>query len=65
MNKIALEVAGFPVKDIDVKVIPNMEVIPGGQSIGVKLNTEGVLVVGHHLVDTEEGELSPGENSRY
>ena len=24
--------------------------MPGGQSIGVKLNTLGVLVVGHHLV---------------
>ena len=35
--------------------------IPGGQSIGVKLNTLGVLVVGHHLVSTTEGKESPGE----
>lgn len=60
-NGVALEVAGFPVKAIDVNVIPKVEVIPGGQSIGVKLNTEGVLVVGHHLIETEQGHFSPGE----
>ncbi|MGO4887091.1 SpoIVB peptidase [Anaerobacillus sp. MEB173] len=58
---VMLEMAGFPVKNIDVNVLPDIKVVPGGQSIGVKLNTLGVLVVGHHLVDTEEGEKSPGE----
>ncbi|MCL7746155.1 SpoIVB peptidase [Halalkalibacter alkaliphilus] len=60
-ENVSLEVAGFPVKSIDVNVLPKTEVIPGGQSIGVKLNTEGVLVVGHHLVETEDGSSSPGE----
>jgi stage IV sporulation protein B len=60
-DNVSLEVAGFPVKSIDVNVLPKTEVIPGGQSIGVKLNTEGVLVVGHHLVETEDGSSSPGE----
>jgi stage IV sporulation protein B len=36
-------------------------VVPGGQSIGVKLNTVGVLVVGHHLIQTDTGKNSPGE----
>lgn len=41
--------------------IEQVKVIPGGQSIGVKLHTLGVLVVGHHLVNGKEGEMSPGE----
>ncbi|WP_026475884.1 SpoIVB peptidase [Alkaliphilus transvaalensis] len=36
----------IPYKTVKVNVVPRLEVYPGGQSIGVKLNTEGVLVVG-------------------
>lgn len=39
---------------VNVKVLKDFKVIPGGQSIGVKLNTKGVLVVGHHLIQTEK-----------
>lgn len=60
-KQMVLEVAGMPVKQVDVKVLPSLKVIPGGQSIGVKLNTVGVLVVGYHLVETENGKKSPGE----
>lgn len=60
-NEMFLELAGFPVKKVDVNVLKDFKVIPGGQSIGVKLNTIGVLVVGHHQVSTEEGKVSPGE----
>ena len=56
-----LTVGDFPVKNVDVKVLPEFKVIPGGQSIGVKLNTRGVLVVGHHLIHTNQGDRSPGE----
>jgi stage IV sporulation protein B len=60
-NEMLLEFAGIPVKKVDVNVLKDFKVIPGGQSIGVKLNTVGVLVVGHHLIDTESGKKSPGE----
>ncbi|WP_246187954.1 SpoIVB peptidase [Paenibacillus tengchongensis] len=41
-----------------------LKVIPGGQTIGVKVKSAGVLVVGHHLVEVSpEVKLSPGENS--
>lgn len=60
-NEIILEYAGIPIKKVDVKVLKDFRVIPGGQSIGVKLNTIGVLVVGHHLVNTTNGKKSPGE----
>ncbi len=58
---VTVTVGGAPVKNVDVRVLKDIKVIPGGQSIGVKLNTLGVLVVGHHLVDSEDGEKSPGE----
>ncbi|WP_430517038.1 SpoIVB peptidase [Bacillus infantis] len=60
-DEMLLELAGFPVKKVDVNVLKDFKVIPGGQSIGVKLNTVGVLVVGHHLVDAKDGKASPGE----
>ncbi|MGG1400633.1 SpoIVB peptidase [Bacillus salipaludis] len=60
-NEMLLEFAGIPIKKVDVKVLKDFRVIPGGQSIGVKLNTVGVLVVGHHLVNTLNGKKSPGE----
>lgn len=60
-NEMLLELAGFPIKKVDVNVLKDFKVIPGGQSIGVKLNSVGVLVVGHHQVSTNNGKKSPGE----
>lgn len=62
-NELILDVAGFPIKKVDVEIIDDFKLVPGGQSIGVKLNTIGVLVVGHHLVSTEQGRSSPGEEA--
>ena len=36
----------FPVKNISVNVIPRTTVVPVGKAIGMKLYTEGILVVG-------------------
>lgn len=60
-EEMLLELAGFPIKKVDVNVLKDFRIIPGGQSIGVKLNTVGVLVVGHHQVNTVNGKTSPGE----
>ncbi|WP_077213922.1 SpoIVB peptidase [Bacillus dakarensis] len=60
-DEMFLELAGFPIKKVDVDVLKDFRVIPGGQSIGVKMNTVGVLVVGHHQVNTSQGKVSPGE----
>ncbi|SMO40416.1 SpoIVB peptidase [Melghirimyces algeriensis] len=48
----------LPLKKMNVKVLPDVKVIPGGQSLGVKLKSEGVLVVGHHKVGANQE--SPG-----
>ncbi len=62
-DEVVFELAGLPIKKVNVEVLKDFKVIPGGQSIGVKLNTVGVLVVGHHLVNTDEGKVSPGEKA--
>lgn len=53
----------IPIKHVKVNVLPDVRVYPGGQSIGVKLRTAGVLVVGHHLVDSGKEKVSPGEKA--
>lgn len=61
VGEIVFDLAGIPIKKVNVKVLEDFKIIPGGQSIGVKLNTLGVLVVGHHQIKTAEGKKSPGE----
>ncbi|MYL59513.1 SpoIVB peptidase, partial [Virgibacillus halodenitrificans] len=57
------ELAGMPIKKVDMSVLDDLRVIPGGHSIGVQLQTKGVLVVGHHLVTIKNGSVSPGEEA--
>ncbi|MUK87178.1 SpoIVB peptidase [Ornithinibacillus sp. L9] len=63
-SELTYSVAGVPIKKVDVSVLEDIKVIPGGQSIGVQLHTLGVLVVGHHIVNGENGSLSPGEDAK-
>jgi len=60
-SDVVYNIGGFPIKNISVQVLPEIKVIPGGQSIGVKLNSLGVLVVGYHQIETKTGKKSPGE----
>lgn len=62
-SSVIYEMAGLPVKKVNVKVLKDLRIVPGGQSIGVKLHTLGVLVVGHHLIKTDLGKVSPGEEA--
>jgi stage IV sporulation protein B len=62
-TQLIYTMAGVPIKKVDVSVLKDVKVIPGGQSIGVQLQTLGVLVVGHHLVNGDHGTLSPGEDA--
>ena len=52
----------IPFKTVKVNVVPDLRVIPGGQTIGVKVKSAGILVVGHHQVVSSDGsKQSPGE----
>ncbi|BBP90614.1 hypothetical protein BsIDN1_42320 [Bacillus safensis] len=53
--EIVYDFKGFPIKKTKVDVLPELKVIPGGQSIGVKLHSVGVLVVGFHQITTADG----------
>jgi stage IV sporulation protein B len=55
----------IPFKTVKLKVIPDLRVIPGGQTIGVKVKSAGIMVVGHHLVQTgPDSKSSPGEDAK-
>lgn len=42
----------------------DLKVIPGGQTIGVKVKSAGVLIVGHHQIEvSQQSKVSPGEIS--
>ena len=54
----------IPIKTMRVQVVPGLKVYPGGQTIGVKVKSAGILVVGHHLVNvSHDSRISPGENA--
>lgn len=57
-----LKLFGFmPYRSMTVDVIPKIKVIPGGQSVGVRLNTKGVLVVGLEEIEGIDGKkYNPG-----
>ncbi|MDR5658180.1 SpoIVB peptidase [Serpentinicella sp. ANB-PHB4] len=60
---IQLKLFGLvPYKNVRVNVVPQLDVIPGGQSIGVRMNTKGVLVVGiADIIDNEHVKRNIGE----
>lgn len=54
-NRVSLKLFNLiKVKDIDVSVIPKTTVIPLGNSVGLKLYTSGVLVVGMTEIEGEK-----------
>ncbi|MGE5590240.1 MAG: SpoIVB peptidase [Bacillota bacterium] len=55
-----------PIKRVSVAVVPEKRVIPGGHSIGVRLRSEGVMVVGYSVVADghppgREAGIQPGD----
>lgn len=56
---VSLELKLFnliPIKKINVDVVPDIRLIPGGHSIGVLLRTEGVIVVGFSPILNQQNE---------
>ncbi|OBR63026.1 SpoIVB peptidase [Paenibacillus oryzae] len=52
----------IPFRTVKVNVMPDLRVIPGGQTIGVKVKSAGILIVGQHqVVDGGGVKHSPGE----
>lgn len=53
----------FPIKDVDVKIVNSQMVVPCGTPFGIKMFTDGVLVVGTSDVDTVAGAHNPAKNA--
>jgi stage IV sporulation protein B len=54
----------LPVKSVSVRSVPEISIYPGGISVGVKLNTKGVLVVALSDIETNKGKsISPAASS--
>ena len=61
---LSVNLAGFSVKDLTVNVIPNTVVIPSGETIGLRLYTSGVLVVGMSEIQGQDNNnYTPYKNS--
>ena len=62
-GEMALSLFGIPVKSVSVDVIPATEVVPCGMTVGVKIHTDGVMVLGTGSVESKSGEtVRPSEN---
>lgn len=53
---VSLKLLGYiPLKTIKIESLPPKRVIAGGHSIGVMLQSNGIMVVGHAVINTEDG----------
>ena len=53
----------FPIKDVKVNVVDVTTVVPSGMPFGIKMYTDGVLVVGMSDVDTPNGPKNPAKEA--
>lgn len=62
--KVDLNLFGIvPIKSAEVEVISAQNVIPLGDPFGVKIFTDGVLIVGITPVETEDGPATPAKEA--
>jgi stage IV sporulation protein B len=68
-TEITLSAFGLPVKKIFVDVVENIELVPYGRTVGVKVDSKGVMVLGTgefkckegNSVNPSEGVIQPGD----
>lgn len=61
-STVTLKLFGaIPIKDVTVKAIEEPTLVVGGNPFGIKMVTEGVMVINTTKVDTVKGEFSPAE----
>jgi len=62
--ELQISAFGIPVKEVSINILPKTTVIPLGNTIGVKLYTNGVLIVGKSTIEGNDKNLyRPYENS--
>jgi len=55
---ITLRALGMPIRSLNVNVFQDMEVIPWGRTVGVRIDTDGILVLGTGQVTDARGATS-------
>lgn len=51
-----LSFMGIPMKEVKVSVLPHIKLVPCGKTVGVKINTDGVLVLAQGEVKNKSGD---------
>ena len=58
-DKVNVSILGIlPVKTVDLQSVPKIKLYPGGQPVGIKLSTKGVLIVGFSDINALQGKVS-------
>lgn len=66
LGQVKLEFLLFgriPLRQITVNVLPEVSLVPGGHSIGIKLHSRGVAVVGYYFFDAGGRSISPAREA--
>ncbi|MBQ4505288.1 MAG: SpoIVB peptidase [Firmicutes bacterium] len=50
----------LPMKEVKISVLPEKTLVPGGHSVGIRMDVSGVLIVGLEEIPTENGKINPG-----
>jgi stage IV sporulation protein B len=53
----------FPFKKSQIEIMPSIKLLPGGQSIGVSLQTQGVMIVGQASVTKNGNKIFPAKEA--
>ncbi|MCL1845925.1 MAG: SpoIVB peptidase [Defluviitaleaceae bacterium] len=56
-DEMVITAFGVPLRRIALDVVPEIEVVPLGVAIGVRINTDGVMVLGTSSFQGENGEI--------
>ena len=54
--ELMLSLLGVPVKKVELNVLPDGEFVPSGETVGIVIETDGVLVLGTGSVKTASGD---------
>lgn len=57
--RFIIKLLGIPIRQVNVHVRDEVYVMPGGQTVGISIICDGVLVVGLGSIETESGAYSP------
>jgi len=53
--QMTLNAFGMPIKRVTLDIMPALEIVPCGLTVGVEIKTDGVMVLGTGSIETEDG----------